>query len=63
MAGERINAPVVGMAAAPFGGGYWLTSSDGGVFALGGAPFLGSMGNRPLHSPVYGISTSSGGPI
>jgi hypothetical protein len=34
--------PVVGMA--PFGDdtGYWLVARDGGIFAFGAAPFLGS---------------------
>ena len=37
-----LNRPVVGMAATPDGGGYWLVASDGGVFNLGDAPFYGS---------------------
>ena len=40
----RLRAPVVGMAAAPDDGGYWLVASDGGVFAFGTAPFAGSAG-------------------
>src|SRR5580658_2885069 len=34
--------PVVAMAATPDGGGYWLVSSDGGVFAFGDAAFYGA---------------------
>jgi len=34
------------MAATPSGHGYWIVDSDGGVFAYGDAPFLGSMGGR-----------------
>jgi hypothetical protein len=34
--------------------GYWLVA---GVFALGGAPFLGSMGGKHLYRPVFGITT------
>ncbi len=50
-AGARLNAPVVGMAATPDGGGYWLVAADGGVFSFGDAGFFGSMagslgGNR-----------------
>jgi hypothetical protein len=35
------NAPIVGVAAAPDGGGYWLVASDG-VFAYSDAGFYGS---------------------
>jgi lipoprotein-anchoring transpeptidase ErfK/SrfK len=30
------------MAASPDGGGYWMVARDGGIFAFGDAPFLGS---------------------
>ena len=44
----------------PFGGrGYWLAGSDGGVFALGDAPFYGSMKN--LTSPIVGLVPTSTG--
>ena len=39
--GQPLNAPVVGIAAAPGTGGYWEVASDGGIFNYG-APFLGS---------------------
>jgi hypothetical protein len=35
-------APIVGMAATPDGGGYWMVGADGGVFAFGDAAFYGS---------------------
>ena len=54
------NAPVVGMAADPRTGGYWLVASDGGVFAFD-APFLGSMGARTLNSPVVGMAATDDG--
>ena len=40
--GRYLAAAIVGMAAAPDGNGYWLVARDGGVFAFGAAPFLGS---------------------
>jgi hypothetical protein len=42
MGGQHLNAPVVAIAAAPDRHGYWLLARDGGVFAFGAAPFLGS---------------------
>ena len=47
-------------------GGYWLAASDGGVFAYGNAPFLGSMvfgalGAIKLNSPVVGIAPTPSG--
>ena len=39
-----LNKPIVGMAATPDGGGYWLVASDGGIFAFGDAGFYGSAG-------------------
>ena len=37
MAGRTLSRPVVGVAATPDGGGYWLVASDGGIFAFGDA--------------------------
>ena len=34
MGGKPLDRPIVGIAATPDGGGYWLAASDGGVFAL-----------------------------
>ena len=60
LGGMRLNAPVIGAAAAP-GGGYWLTALDGGVFAFGRAGFHGSLGSLRLNAPVWGIDASPGG--
>ena len=38
------------------GTGYWLVATDGGVFAFGAAPFVGSMGGTPLARPIAGIA-------
>ncbi|HLG68215.1 MAG TPA: CAP domain-containing protein [Acidimicrobiales bacterium] len=53
--GLPLAAPIVGMAADPATGGYWLVAADGGIFAFG-APFLGSMGNQPLNQPIVGMA-------
>ena len=55
------NAPIVGIAGTPDGGGYWEAASDGGVFAFGDAGFYGSMGGKPLNAPVVGISATRDG--
>jgi hypothetical protein len=47
-----LNKPIVGMAATPDGGGYWLVASDGGVFTFGNAPFYGSVPGQGIASPV-----------
>ena len=58
----RLNAPIVGMAANPGGGGYWLVASDGGIFTFGSATFYGSAGALPLNAPIVSMSaTPSGG--
>ncbi len=56
MGGRHLNKPVVDMAPAPGGTGYWEVASDGGIFAFGSAPFYGSMGGTPLNKPVVGMA-------
>ena len=56
------NAPIVGLAATPDGGGYWLVASDGGIFSYGDAQFSGSTGSLHLNAPIVGMAaTPSGG--
>jgi len=43
------------------GSGYWLVSSDGGVFTYGTAQFYGSMAGKHLHSPITGIVATADG--
>ncbi len=57
----NLNEPIVGMAPTSDGGGYWMTGSDGGVFANGDAGFYGSTGNLHLNQPVVGMAATPDG--
>jgi hypothetical protein len=61
MGGQKLNAPIVGVATTPDGEGYWLVASDGGVFAFGDASFKGSMGGQHLNAPIVGITPTRNG--
>ena len=63
MGGQRLNQPVVGMAATPTGQGYWLVAKDGGIFAFGDAVsrFYGSMGGQRLNKPIVGMAATPTG--
>ena len=58
---RQLSQPVVGMAALPDGGGYWLVASDGGVFSFGDAGYFGSMGAVHLDAPVVGMAATPSG--
>ena len=51
--GSHLNQPVVGMAQTGSDQGYWLVASDGGIFAFGDAPFMGSTGGTTSTSPWW----------
>jgi len=55
-----LASPVVGTTTDPTGG-LWVVGADGGVFALGGAPFFGSLGGLPLNAPVVGMAATADG--
>jgi len=61
MGGQRLNKPIVTMAATPTGKGYWLVASDGGVFAFGDAGFFGSTGSVRLAKPIVGMAATPSG--
>jgi hypothetical protein len=67
---KPLAAPIVGAAASPNGGGYYLVAADGGVFDFGNAKFDGSAysigytglgGSKPLPSPVASIAPNPDG--
>ena len=51
----HLTKPIVGMAADPTTGGYWMVSSDGGIFSFN-APFVGSLGGIALTRPIVGMA-------
>ena len=53
--------PIVGMAAAPTGKGYWLVAADGGIFAFGTAQFYGSTGGTSPAAQAVGMVASPTG--
>lgn len=59
--GQRLNAPIVAMAAHPSGGGYWLVASDGGVFSFASSQFKGSMGGQRLNKPIVTMASTPSG--
>ncbi len=59
--GIHLNQPIVGMAATPDGGGYWLVASDGGIFTFGDAGFFGSTGALRLNQPIVGMAATPDG--
>jgi len=51
-----LNKPIVGMAATPDGGGYWLAASDSGLFTFCDAGFSDSKGGQRLNAPMAGMT-------
>jgi polysaccharide biosynthesis protein PslG len=52
---------VVAAVATPSGGGAWVTTEDGAVFATGNAPFVGSMGGARLNKAIVGMDGTPSG--
>lgn len=60
-AGNAVDRAVVVRSFSAPGPGYRLVSRDGGVFAFGGAKFLGSAGALRLAQPVVGTASTPDG--
>ena len=59
--GATIAKPIVGLAAMPTSGGYWVAAADGGVFTYGDAAFYGSLGGIHLNEPIVSIAATPSG--
>lgn len=56
-----LAAQIVAVVNRPQNDGYWLVGADGGVFAFGRAPAIGSFGGKHLAAAIVdAVSTSSG---
>jgi hypothetical protein len=60
-AATALASPLVGVAATPNGGGYWLLAADGGIFSFGNAGFHGSTGGIRLARPIVGMAATPDG--
>src|SRR5579862_6344200 len=61
LAPSGLRSPVVGASGVRSRPGWWEVAADGSVFALGGAPFLGSAGSLPLSHPIVGMASTPDG--
>jgi len=52
LSGQTLNAPVVGIQHTSDYKGYWMTATDGGVFAFGDAQFQGRVSYTPPAAPA-----------
>jgi len=59
--GTTLAAPVVAMAAAPDGLGYWLASADGGVYAFGDAGYYGNATSSHPYAPIVAMAATPDG--
>lgn len=59
LAGQHLNAPIVGIVPTSDAQGYWLVAEDGGVFSFGDAPFVGSLGGTAQTSPIVGLANAA----
>jgi len=55
------NKPIESAVSDPLGEGYWLVGGDGGVFALGDAPFYGSLGAQAIPYRIVSMAATPDG--
>ena len=59
LAGQKLSAPVAGMAYNSANGGYWVVTADGAVYSFGpGTPDYGSLAGQKLTAPVVAMSAT-----
>jgi hypothetical protein len=56
MGSVQLNAPVTGMV--PYGNGYLMVATDGGIFNFSDRAFAGSLGDKPPSAPVVSVAVS-----
>ena len=54
MGGTRLNKPITGMV--PYGNGYLMVATDGGVFSFSDKAFAGSLGANPPARPIVAVA-------
>jgi hypothetical protein len=54
--GSGLSQPIVGLAASPWGMGYWLLSAGGQVFDFGGAPYEVAVSASGPGAPSVGLA-------
>ena len=54
-----LGGPMVGIVGTSTGLGYWMSGSDGGVFAFGDASFVGSLGGTSTGAVITGFVPNS----
>jgi SpoIID/LytB domain protein len=59
--GRTPPAPIVSMATAPLGSGYWLVDTKGDLFPFGKAGRHGGLSGRRLRKPIVGMAATSDG--
>ncbi|MGD9793473.1 MAG: hypothetical protein AB7V43_08315, partial [Acidimicrobiia bacterium] len=57
LGGITLNQPVIG--AVPFGSGYLMVASDGGIFNFSDKAFYGSLGGQSLAAAVSSVAVHS----